>query len=78
MASRLNQALGIITTLGRAGMIAPMRPDHYLKMTAAMRREGTGMTVGFASAAQRCVLDELPRGSTGKVLRNELNSRVSG
>jgi acyl-coenzyme A synthetase/AMP-(fatty) acid ligase len=24
------------------------------------------------------VLDELPRGSTGKVLCNELNSRVSG
>jgi acyl-coenzyme A synthetase/AMP-(fatty) acid ligase len=24
------------------------------------------------------VLDELPRGSTGKVLRNELQSRVSG
>lgn len=53
MASRLNQALGIITTLRRAGMIAPMRPDRYLKRRAA-------------------------RGSTGKVLRNELNSRVSG
>jgi acyl-CoA synthetase (AMP-forming)/AMP-acid ligase II len=127
MASRLNQAAGIITTLRRAGMIAPMRPDRYLKMAAAMRGEGMGMAVGFASAAQRCtvigvddeqyghrlaafvvlepggsatpdvlkqhvrdnlanykvprelsVLDELPRGSTGKVLRNELNSRVSG
>src|SRR6516225_2030606 len=54
MASRLNQTLGIITTLRRAGMIAPMRPDRYLKMAAAMRREGMGMTVGFAGAAQRC------------------------
>jgi acyl-CoA synthetase (AMP-forming)/AMP-acid ligase II len=35
-------------------MIAPMRPDRYLKMAAAMHREGMGMTVGFASAAQRC------------------------
>jgi len=35
-------------------MIAPMRPDRYLKIAAAMRREGMGMTVGFASAAQRC------------------------
>jgi len=24
------------------------------------------------------VLDELPRGSTGKILRNELKARVSG
>jgi len=35
-------------------MIAPMRPDRYLKMAAAMRREGMGMTMGFAGAAQRC------------------------
>ena len=54
MASRMNEAMGIITTLRRAGMIAPLRPDRYLKMAAAMRREGMGMTVGFASAAQRC------------------------
>src|SRR5258708_36796189 len=54
MASRLSQALGVIETMRRAGMIAPMRPDRYLKMAAAMRREGMGMTVGFASAAQRC------------------------
>src|SRR5262249_9886801 len=54
MASRLNQTLGIITTLRRAGMIAPMGPDRSLKMAAAMRREGMGITVGFASAAQRC------------------------
>jgi len=64
MASRLNHTLGVITTLRRAGMIAPMRPDRYLKMAAAMRREGMGITVGFASAAQRCpdrpgLVDEL-------------------
>lgn len=38
----------------RAGLIAPMRPDRYLKIAAAMRREGMGITSGFASAAQRC------------------------
>jgi AMP-binding enzyme len=64
MASRLGQAAGIITTLRRAGMIAPMRSDRYLKMAAAMRRDGMGSTVGFASAAQRCpvrpgLVDEL-------------------
>jgi acyl-coenzyme A synthetase/AMP-(fatty) acid ligase len=73
MASRLNRTLGIITTLRRAGMIAPMRPDRYLKMAAAMRREGMGKVPRELS-----VLDELPRGSTGKVLRIELKSRVSG
>src|ERR1700737_3939765 len=63
-ASRIEQAVGIISTLRRAGMIAPMRPDRYLKMAAAMRREGMSMTVGFAGAAQRCpdrpgLVDEL-------------------
>jgi acyl-CoA synthetase (AMP-forming)/AMP-acid ligase II len=77
MASRINEALGIIATLRRAGMIAPMRPDRYLKMAAAMRREGMGMTVGFASAAQRCpdrpgLVDEL-----GALTWRQLDERVN-
>ncbi len=76
-ASRIEQALGIITTLGRAGMIAPMRPDRYLKMAAAMRREGMGMTVGFASAARRCpdrpgLVDEL-----GTLTWRQLDERIN-
>jgi acyl-CoA synthetase (AMP-forming)/AMP-acid ligase II len=76
-ASRIEQALGIVTTLGRAGMIAPMRPDRYLKMAAAMRREGMGMTVGFASAAQRCpdrpgLIDEL-----GTLTWRQLDKRIN-
>src|ERR1700744_771762 len=64
MASRLSRAVGLIGTMRRAGMIAPMRPDRYLKIAAAMRREGMGITSGFASAAQRCpdrpgLIDEL-------------------
>jgi acyl-CoA synthetase (AMP-forming)/AMP-acid ligase II len=54
MASRLSQTLGLIDTMRRSGLIAPMRPDRYLKIAAAMRREGMGITSGFASAAQRC------------------------
>jgi acyl-CoA synthetase (AMP-forming)/AMP-acid ligase II len=77
MASRINQTLGIITTLRRAGMIAPMRPDRYLKMAAAMRREGMGITVGFASAAQRCpdrpgLVDEL-----GTLTWRQLDERIN-
>ncbi|WP_421840247.1 acyl-CoA ligase FadD12 [Mycobacterium sp.] len=64
MATRINQTLGLIGTMKRAGVIAPMRPDRYLKIAAAMRREGMGITSGFASAAQRCpdrpgLVDEL-------------------
>ena len=38
----------------RAGMIAPLRPDKYLRIAAAMRRENVSAVSGFASAAQRC------------------------
>jgi acyl-CoA synthetase (AMP-forming)/AMP-acid ligase II len=58
-------------------MIAPMRPSRYLKMAAAMRREGMGMTVGFAGAAQRCpdrpgLIDEL-----GTLTWRELDERIN-
>src|SRR3984893_8835028 len=48
----------------RAGLIAPMRPDKYVRTAAAMRRENMAATSGFASAAQRCpdrpgLVDEL-------------------
>src|ERR1700739_3850171 len=38
----------------RAGLIAPLRPDKYVRIAAAMRRENMAATSGFASAAQRC------------------------
>src|SRR3984893_13820384 len=77
MASRIEQAVGIISPLRRAGMIAPMRPDRYLKMAAAMRREGMSMTVGFAGAAQRCpdrpgLVDEL-----GTLTWRQLDERIN-
>jgi acyl-CoA synthetase (AMP-forming)/AMP-acid ligase II len=77
MPNPLSETFGLITTLSRAGMIAPMRPDRYLKMAAAMRREGMGMTVGFASAAQRCpdrpgLIDEL-----GTLTWRELDERIN-
>ncbi|HYB81634.1 MAG TPA: AMP-binding protein, partial [Mycobacterium sp.] len=61
----------------RAGLIAPMRPDRYLRIAAAMRREGMGMTSGFASAAQRCpdrpgLVDEL-----GTLTWRQLDERCS-
>ncbi|WP_205877743.1 acyl-CoA ligase FadD12 [Mycobacterium camsae] len=64
MASRLEEIRGVLATLRRAGMIAPMRPDRYMRVAVAMAREGIGFTAGFAGAAQRCpdrpgLIDEL-------------------
>ena len=61
---RLAETLGIVATMGRARLLAPMRPDKYLRIAAAMQRENMGITSGFAAAAQRCpdrpgLVDEL-------------------
>jgi len=74
--SRIGQALGLLGTLRRAGLIAPLRPDRCLKIAAAMRREGMGMTVGFAGAAQRCpehpgLIDEI-----GTLTWRQLDERI--
>jgi len=60
----LTNTLGLLSTMVRAGVIAPLRPDKYLRISAAMARENMGITSGFASAAQRCpdrpaLVDEL-------------------
>ncbi|HLR98971.1 bile acid CoA ligase [Mycolicibacillus parakoreensis] len=51
---RLAAAADLVATLRRAGMIAPLRPDKYVRMVAAMRREKMSSTAGFAGAARRC------------------------
>lgn len=60
----LTKPLGLISTMARAGVIAPMRPDKYLRIASAMQRENMAITSGFAAAAQRCpdragLVDEL-------------------
>lgn len=52
-----------LSTFIRAGVLAPLRPDKYLRMAAAARGGGS-VTLGFAIAAQRCgdrpgLVDEL-------------------
>jgi len=64
LTDRLAETLGIVATMRRAGVIAPMRPDKYLRIAAAMQRENMGITSGFAAASQRCpdrpgLVDEL-------------------
>jgi acyl-CoA synthetase (AMP-forming)/AMP-acid ligase II len=72
---RLRQTAGLVGTLARAGVIAPMRPDRYVRMGAAVRREGMTVASGFAIAAQRCpdrpgLVDEL-----GTLTWRELDQR---
>jgi len=61
---RLSETLGLVATMRRARLLAPMRPDKYVRIAAVMRRENMGVTSGFAAAAQRCpdrpgLVDEL-------------------
>ncbi|MDA2892468.1 acyl-CoA ligase FadD12 [Mycolicibacterium sp. BiH015] len=60
----VTNTLGLLSTMARAGVIAPMRPDKYLRIAGAMQRENMAITSGFAAAAQRCpdragLVDEL-------------------
>ncbi|HZE16073.1 MAG TPA: hypothetical protein VE197_10400 [Mycobacterium sp.] len=62
--ARFAEVGGLLTTMVRAGIIAPLRPDKYLRIAAAARRERLSMTSGFAMSAQRCpnrpaLIDEL-------------------
>ena len=52
--TKLSQLRDLVGTLRRAGLIAPLRPDKYVRMVAAMRRERISPTSGFAAAARRC------------------------
>ena len=54
LVDRLGTSVGLVTTMARAGVITPMRPDRYVRIAAAMAREKMGVTSGFAAAAQRC------------------------
>jgi fatty-acyl-CoA synthase len=73
---RVSGTIGLVNTMRRAGLIAPMRPDKYLRIANAMRRENMAATSGFASAAQRCpdlpgLIDEL-----GTLTWRELDERA--
>ncbi|MEO6793236.1 MAG: AMP-binding protein, partial [Mycobacterium sp.] len=64
LTGRLARVRDMVITLRRAGLIAPLRPDKYLRMITAMQRENLSSTSGFASAARRCpdrpgLIDEL-------------------
>lgn len=66
---------GMIATLYNARLLAPLRPDKYVRMAAAVRRERRSLVSGFAMSAQRCpdrrgLVDEL-----GALTWKELDDR---
>ncbi|OLO99463.1 acyl-CoA synthetase [Mycolicibacterium porcinum] len=61
---RVTDTAGLVATMRRAGILAVMRPDKYVRIAAAMARENMSVTSGFAASAQRCgnrlgLVDEL-------------------
>jgi acyl-CoA synthetase (AMP-forming)/AMP-acid ligase II len=66
--SALQQRFGptwdALSTFRRVGVLVGMRPDKYVRIAAAARREGPTSTVGIAMSARRCpdrtaLIDEL-------------------
>jgi fatty-acyl-CoA synthase len=63
LAAAIGGITGTVGTLARAGVLAPLRPDRYLRRGAAAR-DGGSVTLGFAITAPRCpdrpgLIDEL-------------------
>ncbi|MFA6575912.1 MAG: AMP-binding protein [Nocardioides sp.] len=53
LVKRLGRGLWVLRMLLVSGMIAPLRPDKYLRMGAVIRRQGVTATTGFSLAAAR-------------------------
>ena len=51
--TRLRQLWWLVRTLVRSGMLAPLRPDKYLRMGLVVRRYGVIPTLGLSLAAVR-------------------------
>lgn len=51
--ARLGRLLATVRVLVASGMIAPLRPDKYLRMWAVIRRQGVTPMTGFSLAAAR-------------------------
>ena len=72
-----SDVIGLVAAMVRAGVIAPMRPDKYLRVMVAGAREGRSVTSGFAMSAQRApdrvgLIDEI-----GELTFAEIDSRAN-
>ena len=53
LVQRVRHLLWVVRVLVRAGMLAPMRPDKYLRQWAVIRRQGTTPMTGIGLSAVR-------------------------
>ena len=67
--------MGLVRTMRRAGLIAPMRPDRYVRIGVAMARARMGITSGFSAAAQRCPTRAALIDERGSLTWRELDER---
>lgn len=72
----LDATLGLLAAAIRSRLIAPMRPDKYLRMVAVARRENGSVTAGFAAAAQRCPNRPALIDERGTLTWRELDGRI--
>lgn len=74
------EGFGVVSTLSRSRLAAPLGPARYVGMVRAVARDGLSATVGFAAAAQRCpsrraLIDELGA-LTCKQLDDQIDAAV--
>ncbi len=74
--ARLRRLWQVLRVLVGSGMIAPLRPDRYIRMGLAVRRYGINPTTGFGLAAARAphapgLIDE-----RGTLTWGELDARI--
>ena len=74
---RIFEIADTVRTLKRARLLVGMRPDKYVQIAAAVRREGTTNTIGIAMSARRCpqragLIDEL-----GALTYRQLDERAN-
>ncbi len=77
MPQRLSDIRKSVRAVRKARLVVGLRPDKYLRMSAAFLREGISNTVGIAVSAQRCpnrpaLIDEL-----GVLTYRELDTRAN-
>ena len=76
LAQRISALRFTLHSVRSARLLVGLRPDKYLRMVAAFRREGATNTVGIALSARRCpdrtaIIDEL-----GELTFRELDQRA--
>ena len=77
LSARVSQVRDSLRLLSQVGLLAAMRPDKYVRIAAALRREGITSTSGIAMSARRCptrpgFVDEL-----GTLTYRELDQRAN-